>query len=444
MRRRSFLSSTIAAPASAALLSSLRDEIGKLDIVSSHEHLLWEEERIAAKAGLFTLISHYLLNDAVSAGLPPATAKTLEDGKIPLRERWAAFEPYYRAARFTGYGQAFRIAMNDIYGIGEVNASTVENAEAAIRAMNKPGLYEEVLQRRAKILYGVLDDYWHGDPMRPDARFFVLARKLDWFIAPGNAAALKNMEKATGVAVTSLAGLKSAMEKRLEQSIAQGMIALKSTLAYSREIRFDEVSEADAERDFEALAKDGRRAPEGTRRFTERPYRNLEDHMFHHAMRLAEARGLPVQIHTGTLAGNAGWVENTRPMHLQNLFNLYPKVTFDLFHIGYPYIHEVTVLGKLFPNVHVDFCWAHVLSPATARRALAEMLDAMPYTKILGFGGDYRYVELTYAHAVMARENIARVLAEKVAEGWCTEADAVEIAKALLAGNAARLFPRKG
>lgn len=444
MRRRSFLSSSIAAPASAALLSDLRAGIDKLDIVSSHEHLLWEEERIAANAGLFTLVSHYLLNDAVSAGLPAAAAKSLEDAKIPLKQRWASFEPYYRAARLTGYGQAFRIAMKDIYGIAEVNASTVEKAEAAIRAMNKPGLYEEVLHRRAKILYGVLDDYWHGDPMRPDARFFVLARKLDWFIAPGNAAALKNMEKVTGVPVTSLAGLKAAMEKRLEQSLAQGMIAVKSTLAYSREIRYNEVSEADAELDFEALARDARRTPEGTARFTERPYRNLEDHMFHHAMRLAEARRLPVQIHTGTLAGNAGWVENTRPMHLQNLFNLYPGVTFDLFHIGYPYVHEATVLGKIFPNVNVDFCWAHVLSPATARRALSEMLDAMPYTKILGFGGDYRYVELTYAHAVMARENIARVLAEKVEEKWCSESEAVEVARALLAGNAARLFPRKG
>jgi predicted TIM-barrel fold metal-dependent hydrolase len=443
MQRRSFLSTTLAAPAAPILLSGLRKEIDKLDIVSSHEHLLWEDERIKANAGLFTLISHYLLNDAVSAGLPPATAKTLEDPKIPLRDRWASFEPYYRAARFTGYGQAFRIAMQDIYGIAGVNASTVEKAEAAIHAMNKPGLYEEVLHRRARILYSVLDDYWHGDPMRPDPRFFVLARKLDWFIAPGNAAALKNMEKATGVSVTSLAGLKAAMEKRLEQSLAQGMIAIKSTLAYSREIRYYEVSEADAARDFEALAKDARRTPEGTRRFTERPYRNLEDHMFHHAMRLAEAHSLPVQIHTGTLAGNSGWVENTRPMHLQNIFNLYPKVTFDLFHIGYPYIDEITVLGKIFPNVNVDFCWAHILSPSTARRALSEMLDAMPYTKILGFGGDYRYAELTYAHSVMARENIAMVLAEKVAQGWCKETEALEIAKALLATNAARLFPRK-
>ncbi|HNY40960.1 MAG TPA: amidohydrolase family protein [Bryobacteraceae bacterium] len=443
MQRRSFLSTTLAAPAAPALLASLHKEIGQFDIVSSHEHLLWEDERLKLNAGVFTLAGHYLMNDAVSAGLPPATAKSLEDTSIPLKQRWASFEPYYQAAKFTGYGHAFRIAMKDIYGIAELNASTVEKAEAAVHAMNKPGLYEEVLHRRAKILYGVLDDYWHADPMRPDPRFFVLARKLDWFITPDNAAALKNMEKATGVSVTSLAGLKAAMEKRLDQSLAQGMVTLKSTLAYSREIRYNEVSEADAARDFEDLARDARPRPAGTRRFTERPYRNLEDHMFHHAMRLAEAHSLPVQIHTGTLAGNSGWVENTRPMHLQNIFNLYPKVTFDLFHIGYPYIDEITVLGKIFPNVNVDFCWAHILSPSTARRALSEMLDAMPYTKILGFGGDYRYAELTYAHSVMARENIAMVLSEKVAQGWCKESDALEIAKALLATNTARLFPRK-
>ena len=58
MIRRNFLSTALAAPAAPALLSSLRKEIDKLDIVSSHEHLLWEDERIKANAGLFTLIAN--------------------------------------------------------------------------------------------------------------------------------------------------------------------------------------------------------------------------------------------------------------------------------------------------------------------------------------------------------------------------------------------------
>lgn len=74
---------------------------------------------------------------------------------------------------------------------------------------------------------------------------------------------------------------------------------------------------------------------------------------------------------------------------------------------------------------------------------MSEMLETVPANKILGFGGDYRYVELSYAHARMAKAGIAQVLGEKVESGWCTESEAVEVARMLLHDNAARLFPQR-
>ena len=162
--------------------------------------------------------------------------------------------------------------------------------------------------------------------------------------------------------------------------------------------------------------------------------------MFHHLMRLAEAHRMPVQIHTGLHAGNGNFIANSNPTHLTNLFFLYPGVQFDLFHISYPYQGELSVLAKLFRNVHADFCWAHIISPSVSRRTLHEFLETVPYNKLFGFGGDYRYPELSYAHAKMARRNIAQALAEKTAEGFCSEKEAVEIGRALLHDNPARFF----
>ena len=141
-------------------------------------------------------------------------------------------------------------------------------------------------------------------------------------------------------------------------------------------------------------------------------------------------------------AGNGNFVANTKPTLLNNLFLLYPRVTFDLFHIAYPYQAELSVLAKLFPNVFVDFCWAHAISPAVARRTLHEFLELLPLNKILGFGGDYRYPELSYAHLRMARRNIAQVLAEKIQDGFCAEDEAVMIGRLILHDNAAALFAR--
>ena len=239
------------------------------------------------------------------------------------------------------------------------------------------------------------------------------------------------MEEVTGVAIPDVRGLKRAMERRLEQSIEAGLVTLKTTLAYSRPLRFDETSEADAQTDFDLLMKEPQKNP---------PQR-LSDHMFHHVLRLAQDGRLPIQVHTGMQAGNGNLLENSRPTQLNNLFLNYPRVTFDLFHLGWPWVTEVAALAKIFPNVTVDFCWAWVISPTAARNALHEMLETVPANKLLGFGGDYRQVELSYAHSRMARAGIAQVLAEKVNARFCTETEAMDLARLILHDNAARLFP---
>jgi predicted TIM-barrel fold metal-dependent hydrolase len=244
----------------------------------------------------------------------------------------------------------------------------------------------------------------------------------------------------TGVSISTLAGLKRAAERSFEQNLAAGMRAIKIALAYYRDLRFEEASHADAERDFERLMQGSADQPEGFRPAFVRPFRRLEDHMFHHVIRMAESHTIPVQIHTGAFAGTGGVITNSNPTHLVNTFLLYPRVRFDIFHLSFPYQQELGVLAKSFPNVYADFCWAHVLSPVTARRALDEYLETVPLNKLFAFGGDYKHVELTYAHAKIARQNVARVLAWKIQDGFCTEREAREIAQMILYENAARFF----
>lgn len=422
MHRRTFLAAGIPAALAAQTVSNngLVRAINEMPLVDSHEHLLPERERLDLKPDLFLLASHYLNNDMVSAGMPVSTPKS-----------WTDFAPWWRVSRFTGYGQALSIAIRDIYGIAEITEANLPRINAAIAEANKPGLYRRILKDRMKLDYAVLDDYWHGDPIPPD-EFFVLARKMDWFCTASKAADIRRMEEVTGVSIPDVKGLKRAVERRLDQSLQAGLVTIKSTLAYNRPLRFEVISEADAQRDFDLLMKEPQNpAP-----------RRLSDHIFHHVLQLADAHKLPVQMHTGLQAGNGNTLENSRPILLNNLFGLYPKVLFDLFHLGWPWMEEVAALAKMYANVTADLCWVHIITPNGARRALHELIDTVPLNKILGFGGDYRYVELSYAHAVMARRNIAQVLLEKVQRREMTEADALQAARLILHDNAARIFPR--
>ena len=430
-----------AAPSTASELETeLLEALDEIPLVNTHEHIIPEEERTSSRIDFFTLAGHYAINDAISAGLLGDDLSVVRNPDASADQRWRAFEPFWKSARMTGYGQALRIAIQDIYGVDEVSGATLPEINQRIEAANRPGLYEEILVRRSNIAYSVLDDYWNAAPVRPDPRFFVCARKFDRFIAPQSASDIRNLEELTDVSITGLAGLKRAMETSFQQSLEIGMVAVKSTLAYNREIHYAEVAEQDAESSLQSLLRANRTPPATFRSRVERPFRPLEDHMFHYLIGLAAEHEVPVQVHTGLHAGNGNFIENSKPTHLTNLFFLFPQVQFDLFHMSYPYQGEAAAIAKVFPNVYIDLCWAHIISPSASRRALHEMLDTVPSNKIFGYGGDYRYPELSYAHAKMARRNIAQVLAEKVSEGSCSGDEALALGRKLLHDNPDALF----
>jgi hypothetical protein len=86
----------------------------------------------------------------------------------------------------------------------------------------------------------------------------------------------------------------------------------------------------------------------------------------------------------------------------------------------------------------------HIISPSRSRRALSDWLDEVPANKIMGFGGDYLFVEGSYGHSVIARENVAKVLASKVDEGVYSMEQAKKYASWILRENPMRLFFPKG
>ena len=193
------------------------------------------------------------------------------------------------------------------------------------------------------------------------------------------------------------------------------MRAIKTTIAYQRDLHFPSTTVADASAEFDRLAR-GQGVCRMRTAAQRRPFRTLSNHMFHHLVQLRMPTAFPCRF-TPDYRREMAICPHTRPSQLTNIFLRYPRVQFDLFHIGFPYQHEITVLAKTFPNVYVDFCWMHIVSPAAARAACTRCSTAFLRTRSSDFGGDYRYPELSYAHLVMARRNIATVLAARVENG---------------------------
>lgn len=416
----------------------LREDVFALEIYDTHEHLpAFESQRDPHSDVLSEYLGQYFSCDLVSAGLPMAHFRRAEDPSGPLAERWKLVEPYWEAARNTGYGRALDVTARDLYGFDRIDADTIGPLNEAFRAARAGGeTYRRVLKETSRIALSLNDKTGVEDC---DTDFFRLTVRLDDFITPESAADVEALERrADGRHIHTLEDLQAAAEHVLDRALGTGkVLCLKHGLAYIRPLRYEKVPAARAAEAFNALRM--RRPGDGTS-LAARP---LQDFMMHHVCRLAEARGLVMQVHTGLQEGTGNYVTHTDPTLLTNLFLEYGGVRFDVFHIGYPYQQVLSALAKNFANVFIDFCWAQIISPTASVRALAEYLDAVPANKISGFGGDYGFVDAVYGHQYIARENVARALATKVDEGTFDLDRARQLARMILRDNPAALWGLK-
>jgi hypothetical protein len=141
------------------------------------------------------------------------------------------------------------------------------------------------------------------------------------------------------------------------------------------------------------------------------------------------------------MAGIRNDIVKTNAAGLTRLIELHREVRFDLFHANWPYSGELLYLGKNFPNVAIDFCWANIIDPIYCQRMFKQAISTVPHGKIHGYGSDYGgQVDRAWAHAQIARDNIAIALAELVEADWFDLDAAQAVAKAWLFDNANEFF----
>lgn len=412
--------------------------VNTLPIIDSHEHLPSREELRETDTDILReYLVHYFNSDLVAAGMKFADVEAARDVSKPLMERWKMVEPYWQLARNTGYGRALDLTVQKLYGFPRIDTDTIQGINAAFRKTLQPGQhhYRHILKELCHIDFSVLDSDFHCD-----REFFRTVYSLDGLIYPESWDEIDVLAQDTGMAITCFDDYLAACDAMILLALDKGAIALKCHAAYFRSLDFANVPYHEAEGCFIALLNERGRAAWNPRTFS--TTKAFQDYMMHHVLRCANRHRMTVQIHTGLQESGRNYIANADPTLLSNLFVQYPDVKFDLFHIGYPYYHEMAALGKMFPNVYLDMCWAHIISPAASMQALDEWLDSVPVNKIIAFGGDYRIIDAVYAHQLMARQNVTKVLARKVADGVFTMDEARWMARRMFYDNPKAVFDR--
>lgn len=422
--------------AQSNIVPRIAQAIDELDIVDTHEHLYsFEKYYDTSRDVLQEYLQQYLLRDLLSAGLPKEDWDAAMDGSRPIEERFRLLAPYWDACRFTGYARALDIAAQDLYGIDGILLETIEALNDGFRRSAEAGdRYQRILKERSKIAISVVDQEWG----QSDERFFRVAYNIGSLVAPPTLKYMRSTGEKHGIHVRTLSDWLEVCQREITLALSQQTVCLKCARAYNRTLHFPRTTTQQAEQDFIAAHRDHHLVGWGDP--DTRIGEDFQNYVMHFILRLAEQKGIAIQFHTGLQEGSGNILANSHPLLLTNLFLDYPNLKFDLFHISYPFMGEAGALCKNFPNVFLDMCWAHIISPRASVDTLDEWLDAVPYNKISAFGGDYSLVDGVYGHQKMARRNVAATLSRKTLRGDMAEDDAIRIAQHLFVDNPMRIL----
>jgi uncharacterized protein len=322
-------------------------------------------------------------------------------------------------------------ALRLIYGIEKI---TVDNWDAISETLRQayaatPTWHIDLLRTHARYRYSIEDAYWepgsavgYPDLFRPSFRVnsFIMCHHPAMKDNDGNSP-WDLLEHAPADFDEYLA----AVEGAIVTHKAAGAVALKSAVAYERDLAFAPHTQEEAARAF------------GTHpaSLTDAETRAFQDFMFDYLCTLAARHDLPFQNHTGL-----GRISGSNPMNLEPAIARHPDTKFVLFHGGYPWVGEIAGLAHNYANVYPDLTWLPLISPTAAVRAIHEWLEAAKSSRSICWGADCWWSEESVGAVLAFKHVLAQALAHKVDEGYFDLEEAECVARRLCYENAERLY----
>ncbi|KAL3646816.1 hypothetical protein CASFOL_009360 [Castilleja foliolosa] len=173
--------------------------------------------------------------------------------------------------------------------------------------------------------------------------------------------------------------------------------------------------------------------------------KNFIDHIFIHALEVAQCLDLPMQIHSG-FGDNDLDLRLSNPLHLHNLLKdkRFSKCRIVLLHASYPFSKEASYLASVYPQVYLDFGLAvPKLSFHGMLSSVKELLELAPIKKVMFSTDGCGFPESFYLGAKKAREIVFDVLRDSCIHGDLSISEAVQAAKDIFSENSRQLYKIK-
>jgi len=428
------------------IYEELRSFIDTVDVIDCHEHTRGHLFSPEYKEPIFSLIQGYFQSDLISAGATEKEMSILNNQGVKTEEKWKIFEKLWKRIENTGYARVTKIIMEKFYGEEEMTLDAFNRIEEKLLNLKDENVYYGILEK-ANIKCRLVNILYSHTEITSEIKNFIEGKhslpSIDKLLIPlimfhipvRNKTAIEGIGEILDCNIKNLEQFLEVCFQIFKKMKEKGAIGMKDQSAYGRIINFENVPFSEAEKLFNQIISD----PKNSLGWPE--VKPLDDFLFHCFLDMAEELQLPVQIHTGHMAGIRGEIAKTNAVHLTPIFEKYRNVKFDIFHGNWPYIGELLFLAKNYPNVSIDLCWVHIIDPLYTHQLLSRALLTVPHSKIHGFGGDYTDIpEYSVAHLEIAKDTISSVLTEFVEKGWMDIEKAKDIIKDILFNNPNEFF----
>lgn len=415
----------------SAEFERLRNYIESLWVIDSHDHTAVCGPKYTDPLQL--IVNGYFPSDIHSA-TSDAEMAVLNNAELSFDERWPVVEKAWRRARFTGYAEVVKRVLKKFYNIDSVSPETLKKIHGKMIDLEDESVFEGILEEARIVIRlvdidtaarQVLDGTAAGSPRA------VPVISMPPYHGITSYAAVADIAQPLGRTVTSLDEYVDVCLEVFKTLKDFGAVAFKDQSAYIRTLEYGNATRSEAEKVFNWFMEDQRRSASYPDQV-----KTLGDYLFHTFMRMARDLCLPVQLHTGHMAGIRNEVSKANAIALTSLIELHRDVNFDLFHANWPYSGELLYMCKNFPNVAINFCWTNAIDPIYSQNVLKQAISSVPHGKIHWYGSDFvGCADRAWAHLSIAKDNLAIALSDLVDIDYLALEDAEVIARDLLFNN---------
>jgi hypothetical protein len=443
-----------------ACVDSLEQALAEVPMLDVHTHLCGA--KLAARGLHDLLLYHMVVSDLYSAGCPSGARLTQFPGWATREEAHQRIQealPYVRYILNTSGWWGVRIILRDLYGWEE--PLTPENwgrLDDLIRERADDGAWARSIAQRVNIQRTCAEYCRRGQGEGDD----VLQYSLEWGMFMRTQwgeydTALYELERTWGrppePPLTIGWGVRPATERTIRtlEDVHAAMRHYVDSIPYERVISTAAGVSTDIDyrlpTDAEMAAALGRRRQAGTAErdiyaayigeaFLAALEQRADEIVFQFSL---GAEPLPYET--------ASRISQRTLAQLAQIVSRHPRLRFQCFLASRHANQTLCTVCRELPNFSLVGFWWHNFFPAAIRHVMAERLDMVPVNKQIGFFSDAYAIEWCYAKAIIVRQQLARVLGEKVAQGQYSFDEALSIAREILfqtPQDLAGMTPEKG